>query len=537
MDRENEPMSETAILPLVDVVKKEWKKDDEIKGEQGGKKEGTEDLKRHFDEIAERLEERLDHKIDGVSHEMKKVRLQSEVMWYSAPGTDTETDKGIFVGERGTETTFPLKLTTTTQRRVYGKFKYPPSPDVPEKTLQEYFIDECKPLQKSKDSKLVVEDVHSIPLLATRKPDFVFIAKGHPLDALRVVAVGEIRKRSSNNFTNADIGHAVSFGEKVLQLQPRRAYVYVLLTDCRLVCIYKVTRCNSNIGNNIRFSYEYISPANLNYESSTYAPAGWKYLVTIMESDPEKLGWIDPSLKFDSDTVKLVRSINTGRTSIVYEGKLNDKDPVVVKLAKEEKYLSCFEREKNVLENFKSPHFPKLLLYDKNSLVTTPLGTKVKNMQKKDVRNIIDTLRMAHSQNIVHMDLRRYNFIRDHDEKIFIIDWGYSATRNETGNFAGALECMPDDILKLLADGKQILYSPRIDLICLVRSFYLMLHKPANTAMERISFDKIPNFKSRAKNVLTFWSSHGKSDIWQKIHQEANDLNYDNLIKELERLF
>ncbi|CAG8669547.1 16885_t:CDS:2 [Funneliformis caledonium] len=234
-----------------------------------------------------------------------------------------------------------------------------------------------------------------------------------------------------------------------------------------------------------------------------------------MESDPEKLGWIDPSLKFDSDTVKLVQSINTGRTSIVYEGKLNDKDSVVVKLAKEE----------------------NIFLVLKNSLIITPLGTKVKNMQKKDVRNIINTLRIAHSQNIVHIDLQRYNFIHDHDEKIFIIDWEYSVTRNETSNFAGTLECMSDDILKLLADGKQILYSPRIDLICLVRSFYLMLHKLANTAMERISFDKIPDFKSRAKNVLTFWSSHGKSDIWQKIHQEANDLNYNNLIKELERLF
>jgi hypothetical protein len=30
MDRENEPMSETAVLPLVDVVKKEWKKDNVI---------------------------------------------------------------------------------------------------------------------------------------------------------------------------------------------------------------------------------------------------------------------------------------------------------------------------------------------------------------------------------------------------------------------------------------------------------------------------------------------------------------------------
>jgi predicted Ser/Thr protein kinase len=424
-------------------------------------------------------------------------------------------------------------MTTITQKKIQGSFKEPPSPDVPEKALQEYFVDECIPLQKLPTSKLLVEDVHSVPLLATRKSDFVFIAKNNPLDALSVVAVGEIRKRNGNNFTNADIGHAVSFGEKVLQLQPRRAYVYVILTDCRLVCIYKVTRYNSNIGSNIR--YEYVLPAVLNYEMNKIPPAGWKYLVTIMESEPEKLGWIDPSLKFDSDIVKLIRSINAGRTSIVYEGKLNDKDPVVVKLAKESKYLSCFEREKNVLKNFKSPHIPKLLMYDENSLVMTPLGTKVKNLQKEDVKTIIDTLRMAHSQNIVHMDLRRYNFVRDHDDNIIIIDWGYSVTKDEkTGNFAGALECMPDDILELLADGKQILCSPRIDLICLVRSFYLMLH---NTAMEKITFGKIPDFKSRAKNVLTFWSTHGKSDIWQKIHQEANDLKYDNLINELEKLF
>ncbi len=146
----------------------------------------------------------------------------------------------------------------TTQRRVYGKFKDPPSSDVPEKTLQEYFINECQPLQNSKDSKLVVEDVHSIPLLATRKLDFVFIAKECPLDALHVVAVGEIRKRSGNQSSNADVGHAVSFGEKVLQLRPRRAYVYVVLTDCRLIYIYKVTRCNSNNSDNIRFSYNYL---------------------------------------------------------------------------------------------------------------------------------------------------------------------------------------------------------------------------------------------------------------------------------------
>lgn len=384
----------------------------------------------------------------------------------------------------------------------------------------------------------MIEDVYFIPLLSTRKPDFVFIAKGCPLDALQVIAVGEIKKRSSNQFSNADIGQAVSFGEKVLQLQPRRAYIYVILTDCRFICIYKVTRSNSNNRESTRFSYEYVLPANLKYESNDHPPDGWRYLATIMECNQEELGWVDPSLNFNSDTVKLVRSINTGRTSIVYEGKLNDLDSVVVKLAKNEEYLSCFENEKRVLEKLGNlPHIPKLLLHDENSLITIPLGTKVRNLRRNDIKNVIETLRTAHSQNIIHMDLQGYNFIRDDDEKILIIDWGYSVSGNENGRFAGALECMPDDVLKSLIIGEQITYSPSIDLICFVRSFYLMLHRPTNSMMEKNSFNGPSDLKSRAKNLLDFWSSHGKSNFWQKIYQLANDLNYDDLIKELERLF
>ena len=95
----------------------------------------------------------------------------------------------------------------------------------------------------------MIEDVHSIPLLATRKPNFVFIAKDRPLDALHVVAVGEIKTRSGKEFANADVGQVITFGEKVLQLQPRRAYVYVVLTDCINIDIYKVTRVTYNSNN------------------------------------------------------------------------------------------------------------------------------------------------------------------------------------------------------------------------------------------------------------------------------------------------
>src|SRR5947209_10948456 len=102
---------------------------------------------------------------------------------------------------------------------------------------------------------------------------------------------------------------------------------------------------------------------------------------------------------------------------------------------------------------------------------------------------------------------------------------------DETGPFAGALECMPDYILTTLAKRQQITYLPKIDLMCLIRAFYLMLHKPQD--LHRIPFLTTP---SLATNRLALWSSNGKSELWDKILKEAEQLNYDNLIKELEKL-
>lgn len=243
---------------------------------------------------------------------------------------------------------FPFTLTNTTQRRILEKFRNPPNEDAPEKKLQEFFMRQCTALGSLDSTKLIVHDTHSTPLLNTRKPDFVLIPKEWPLDSLNVVAVGEIRKQSGNGFSNADVGHAILFGEKVLQIQPRRSFIYVLLTDCIDICMFKVTKANEAKGQ-FRFSYGKISLQTLTFNTTNNPPTGWKHLVTIMECTHDDLGWVDPSLNFGTNTVNLVRSINTGRTSVVYEGKDNDNNRVVVKIAKEPKYLSCFETEKNVL--------------------------------------------------------------------------------------------------------------------------------------------------------------------------------------------
>ncbi|CAG8805653.1 3976_t:CDS:1, partial [Dentiscutata erythropus] len=117
---------------------------------------------------------------------------------------------------------------------------------------------------------------------------------------------------------------------------------------------------------------------------------------------------------------------------------------------------------------------------------------------------------------------------------ILIIDWGYCTRNNENTAFAGALECMPDEVLQSLVNEENIVYGPKVDLVRFVRSFYLMLHRPS---MERIAFDKDDSIKKRAQIMLNFWNDCSKSDVWNNIYQAIENLNYNQLIQEVEEFF
>ncbi|CAG8725308.1 16354_t:CDS:2, partial [Funneliformis caledonium] len=421
----------------------------------------------------------------------------------------TETQLGQTVLEEETEIAFPLNLTESTKGRAPGKFSDVLDRDASEKEIQDYFMSECSVLEnygpiKGK-LKLTVEDTRQSPVLGTRKPNFVFIRKNTNVDYLNIMAIGEVKKRTGENFNSAQIGQTISFREKLLQLQPRRSSVLVLLTNCVNISIYKVIRVDSH--RQTQYRYEFVPSVPLMY-NSTINENGWKYLVIIMESSPQDLGWVEPSLNFGNDTVKLIRSISVGRTSIVYEGKLNESESVAVKMAKKRDYLSYFETEIKVLENLStldSPHIPKILCYNDNALVMTPIGVRVNNLRREDIRNIITTLRD-----------------------------GYSIDDESTVSFAGALECMPDNILQSLIDDEAITNGPQVDLICFMRSFYLMLYRPS---LERVPFKKSDDIKQRAQILLDFWNDSKQSVVWAQIYNSVDELDYNQLIQDLESLF
>src|SRR6266498_4704807 len=149
--------------------------------------------------------------------------------------------------------------------------------------------------------------------------------------------------------------------------------------------------------------------------------------------------------------------------------------------------------------------FQKSFLTAKMLLLCLKLVRELVICEKKNVKDIINTLKKVHSFSYIHRDLRKYNLIRDQCENIVIIDWGFSIKLEENHDFtfAGALDCMPDSVLQSIVNEDSIVYGPEVDLICLVRSFYLMLHRPP--LEDRIVFDKDNNIKSRAQLMLNFW--------------------------------
>ncbi|RHZ62266.1 hypothetical protein Glove_341g79 [Diversispora epigaea] len=474
----------------------------------------------------EELKSELKSGQEELKSDISKMHNAMDVSLCSS-GFKTETEKGKEVLEKGKEIDFPLVLTTIIKSSVSGKFTNPPINDG-EEAIQNYFMKECMFLETfgpiSDNLELSIQDVRRSPVLGTRKPDFVLILKDSQLDYLNVVAVGEIKRPKGRNFSNAQIGQATSFGEKLLQLQPRRSFAFAILTDCVQINIYKVYRIDDRIKSITLFKYEYTAPQTLKYNNNQNN--GWKYLVTFMKSTPEALGWVEPSLKFGSETVNLIGVIGAGRTSIVYAGKHNGKS-VAVKISRERDALS-------LLSSLNSPHIAKILFYSDDALVMTPCGKKINNLQKKDIKDIITTLQKVHSLGIIHRDLRKYNFLRDSNGNILVIDWGYSFYSSDNAEFAGALECMPDEVLKSLSKGEKIVYGGKVDLMCFVRSFYLMLHRPS---LNRPSFDKDDDIKKRAERLLIFWSIHGKSDVWESIYNAIESLDYKMLIQELERIF
>src|SRR5437763_4933101 len=136
---------------------------------------------------------------------------------------------------------------------------------------------------------------------------------------------------------------------------------------------------------------------------------------------------------------------------------------------------------------------------------------------------------------IIHRDFQKWNLLRDQDGNVHIADWGFAVNVNETTTFAGSLETLSDDALQNVIDGKDITYTCNIELISVIRSFYLMVYQPL---LKHPPFGENKNdIKERAKEIKEFWMNNARSSIWLNILEAATDTDYDRLKNLLMELF
>ncbi|CAG8504077.1 17595_t:CDS:2 [Funneliformis caledonium] len=288
------------------------------------------------------------------------------------------------------ETSFSSK-TFLPQRVRNGKFRNLPSEDDEEEVYQERFIKECSALP---GSMIIVHDTSRFPLLHTRKPDCVGIAKNRAIDPLNVLFVVEITKHTNNaGFNNNKVDQTIAFANKVLEIQYRRRSVYAILTDYYNIQFFKVERQEEN---HLHFIYTYTTSESLYYDSEE-PPLGWQRLVTFLCQVPSELGWLESELKIDDVRIRLERYLGVGRTGVVYED-----EPVVVKVLKRD-YKHHLNREITALKSFADlkckNHLPSLIKYNDNAIVITPVCEKINHWRKTDIKEVILTLEEIPNRN------------------------------------------------------------------------------------------------------------------------------------------
>ncbi|CAI2166484.1 20624_t:CDS:2, partial [Funneliformis geosporum] len=381
-------------------------------------------MKRSYFEITHEITKILDYRL-------KKIKIVdlSVPGWFSCSAIYTETYKKKIVHQLGEEFTLPFTITSLNlaKRNKTGLFKkkFISEAQRGENFVQKHFIDECTVIIRSFDEiQYAVLDI-------------------------RVITA------QYGKFSDADVGHATSFGEKLLQL------------------------------NHVE-------------QSDDGVPAeGWKQLVTLLSQKPATLGWVASHVYHKGEEIKLIRSIGVGRTAVVYEGIYNSNE-VAIKVLKDAQFLQCFQLKVDVMQKLaclNSSTLLKILIFhfeeDSNSgdkgstfIVLSPLCKQFRNWRKEDIQHIIGTLKKVHDMNIIHP--------------------------NQSTAFAGSLETLPDDALQKVIDGKEITYTPGIELISVVRSFYLLLCRPS---LKRLPFGE-NDIKEGAKIIKEFWRYNAQSSMW-----------------------
>jgi Nif-specific regulatory protein len=174
------------------------------------------------------------------------------------------------------------------------------------------------------------------------------------------------------------------------------------------------------------------------------------------------------------ESYQIIEKIEESNYAIIYKSNDCKSNPVVLKIARENRWNEMVTREFKILSQFKHPHIVRVYDYGKTDdgrafftleyIKGQPMHTHFKGYSKKlllALLQVIDGLGMIHEKGFVHSDLKPEHILYDvEQERTVLIDFGFAGKISEKIEQAGTLGYIAPEVFKGIdIDGRADLYS------------------------------------------------------------------------------
>ena len=356
-------------------------------------------------------------------------------------------------------------------------------------------------------------DTHDRCILEKKQPDICIMLKGMTETSLNIIAVGELK---GEKLTDSDRGQVEQYLHCLLKVQKFRHKAYGFLTNNDDFWVVYACRREDEI------SCTWCIEA----QCGGLSQLGEQALSWLAGLSKEEHGYKAP---VTLTGLQLEYCLGSGSVSFVYKGKYQGKS-VVVKVYDSSE---CLDKEYNILNKLnqtKVPNIPKIVKKIHNALILTPVAEHLRAhyVKKSDVDNIVTTLYRAHSNGIVHRDIRNPNLFKI-DDGVLVNDWGSavdisgSAVDVSDGpKDYGALVEASDSILDAVIKDSEPIIDRRNDLHALARALFRLINLPPPELLP-----SQPSSLNDLRKIKTYWSTVNMS--WRKIFELADKSDFHNI--------
>ena len=432
--------------------------------------------------------------------------------------------------------------------------------------VQPYVSEVIRQLGRS-PTTLRMHDTHNRVSYLGRKPDVCIYPADSSSSCWYIVAVGEVKGRRGDleEFDDGEAGKLISFLQDLLRLRPDREWATGFLTDGHLIQFFRVdvTRDRALVSiSAVKCTQVFRLPRPPNGSRS-----GGDWLHALLMQSPNSLGCHFMDLDVGGHRLELLRYLGEGSSGVVWQGKHNKDENIVVKIFRTGKIeeFRCERRNLKKVEHIAG--VTKLIDSDSDVcvLLLSPVGQPFSLHRREGAHlvsaehflQLVDILKATHAAGLVHRDLSWNNFFLTAHGKVrfywsprqsgtlfsssdrqahqvFLNDWASAVELNTEAMFCGALQYAADEILRAGAR-KKVVARRSHDTEMLVKLLFACMHpEHYRAAFPRLQVDQPQAWM----DSIACWHKVRQLELWGKLFEAAEkcddgaEASYDGL-KEL----